>query len=113
MTTLQGTAPVRPVEAQLADLICADPDLLQAEFDAIISAGWDNDAPPDGPRRPGRPPAPRPVWPRPPARADHARPHPPEQPTARRLQLRAGQRAPPHSPTPDRTERHGEGRHSH
>jgi len=44
---------------QFVDLICADPDLLRAEFDAIIQAEWNNTPP----RRPnhraseGRPPA--------------------------------------------------------
>jgi hypothetical protein len=28
------------IEAQFLDLICDDPDLLQAEFDAIIAAEW-------------------------------------------------------------------------
>ncbi|EFC78721.1 hypothetical protein FrEUN1fDRAFT_8157, partial [Parafrankia sp. EUN1f] len=57
MTTPHGAAPVRPACVQLADLICSDPDLLHAEFDAIISAAWDSDVPPG---RPGRPAAPRP-----------------------------------------------------
>ncbi len=106
MTTLQGTAPVRPVEAQLADLICSDPDLLHAEFDAIISAGWDSDVPPGRPRRPA---APRPPSPRPPRSAGCLHPHPCGPPAARRLQHRAGQRAPPGSPTldTDHAARHG------
>ena len=28
------------LDAQFLDLICADEDLLRAEFDAIITAGW-------------------------------------------------------------------------
>ena len=38
--------PAPSVEAQFLDLICDDPDLLQAEFDAIIAAEW-----PDPPGR--------------------------------------------------------------
>ena len=96
--TPQGAAPVRPVEARLANLICSDPDLLQAEFDAIISAEWDSDGPPGGPRQP---PALRPPSPGPPATADHSHPRPPGPPATPRLQRRAGQRAPPSSPIPD------------
>ncbi|CAJ62672.1 hypothetical protein FRAAL4030 [Frankia alni ACN14a] len=98
MTTPPGPAPVRPVEAQLADLICADPDLLHAEFDAIISAGWDSDVPTG---RPGRPPVPGPASPGPPPTACRPHPHPSGPPVARRPQRRAGQRAPPSSPNPD------------
>jgi hypothetical protein len=44
------------VEEQFLALICADEDLLRAEFDAIIAASWDQ---PASPQRPGhnRPPA--------------------------------------------------------
>jgi hypothetical protein len=108
MTTLQGAAPVRPVEAQLADLICADPDLLHAEFEAIISAGWDSDVPTGRPRRP---PAPRPAPHGPPPTACCPHPHPSRPPVDRRLQRRAGQRAPPSTPTLDTSP--GEGRHRH
>ncbi|KPM50810.1 hypothetical protein ACG83_37945 [Frankia sp. R43] len=98
MATLYGAAPVRPACAQLADLICSDPDLLHAEFDAIISAAWGSDVPPG---RPQRPAAPRPPSPGP-ARIPR-RPHP--QPCraqgCRRLQRRARQRAPPGRPTLD------------
>jgi hypothetical protein len=40
-TTAETSGPAAPsVEAQFLDLICDDPDLLQAEFDAIIAAEW-------------------------------------------------------------------------
>ncbi len=90
MTTRQGAA---PVETRLADLICADPDLLRAEFDAIISAGWGSYGPTG---RPAPPPAPGPPLTE---RCPH--PHPSGPPVARRLRRRAGQRAPPSSPTLD------------
>jgi hypothetical protein len=38
------------VEEQFLALICADEDLLRAEFDAIIAASWDQ---PASPQRPG------------------------------------------------------------
>jgi len=98
MTTPHGAAPVRPVEAQLADLICSDPDLLHAEFDAIISAEWDSDVPTGGSRQP---PVPGPASPGPPPAAGRPQPHPSRPPAARRLRRRAGQRAPPSSPTRD------------
>lgn len=98
MTTLHGAAPVWPVEAQLADLICSDPDLLHAEFDAIISAAWDSDVPPG---RPGRPAAPRPPSPGPVRSAGWLHPQPCGPQGCRRLQRRARQRAPPGSPTLD------------
>jgi hypothetical protein len=43
-----GTDAATPqtVEGQLADLICSDQELLDAEFDAIIAAEW-SDLPPD------------------------------------------------------------------
>ena len=39
--TAETSGPAAPsVEAQFVDLLCDDPDLLQAEFDAIIAAEW-------------------------------------------------------------------------
>jgi hypothetical protein len=49
-TTDAGETTAHTVDAQFLDLICADPDLLAAEFDAIITAEWPR--PPTG--RPGR-----------------------------------------------------------
>jgi hypothetical protein len=40
ITAATGDPAARSVEAQFLDLICDDPDLLQAEFDAIIAAEW-------------------------------------------------------------------------
>jgi hypothetical protein len=31
---------VRGLDAEFLDLICADEELLRAEFDAIVAAGW-------------------------------------------------------------------------
>jgi hypothetical protein len=45
-----GTPGARTVEEEFLALICADEQLLQAEFDAIIAAEW-----PTTPARPGRP----------------------------------------------------------
>lgn len=53
---------------EFLQLICADPDLLRAEFDAIVTAGWPSDPPPVRRRRPaGGPPS------RPPGRSVRAR----------------------------------------
>lgn len=38
-------------EAALADLVCADEDLLRAEFDALIAANWADSAPGTHPGR--------------------------------------------------------------
>jgi hypothetical protein len=46
-----GELTTREADATFAELICADPQWLRAEFDALITAGF------------GAPP----VWPRPPA----------------------------------------------
>jgi hypothetical protein len=45
-TTPSDTASVRGVHAAFADLVCADLELLRAEFDAIIDASWGDAAPP-------------------------------------------------------------------
>jgi hypothetical protein len=57
-----------PQEEFLA-LLCADEDLLRAEFDAIVAANWDRPRPP----RPTLPRRPFEAWPRrPPSRATSA-----------------------------------------
>jgi hypothetical protein len=48
------------VEEQFLNLICNDPDLLAAEFDAIIAAAWPT-PPADGPGRPAADPVRDPV----------------------------------------------------
>ena len=54
----------READAAFADLICADPQLADAEFDAIIAASFSEPpsppppAPPRVPPRPGTPPPP-------------------------------------------------------
>ncbi len=54
----------READAAFADLICADPQWLDAEFDALISASFSEPpappppAPPRVPPRPGTPPPP-------------------------------------------------------
>lgn len=94
MTTLDRAAAVRPVESELADLICSDTDLLHAEFDAIIAAEWGGDHPPGRPTPPPPPPQ-RPVPPSPPEPAVR-RPRRP--PTVGRERPPGWQRAPPTSP---------------
>ena len=37
------------VQEAFADLLCADPDLTRAEFDAIIEANWGSAGPPPPP----------------------------------------------------------------
>jgi hypothetical protein len=54
----------READAAFADLICADPQWLDAEFDALIAASFSEPpappppAPPRVPPRPGTPPPP-------------------------------------------------------
>jgi len=55
-------AAVDEVKERFLALVCADEELLRAEFDAIIAAAWDQPTPPTRPRptrRPPGPPAPR------------------------------------------------------
>ena len=54
----------READAAFADLICADPQWLDAEFDALVSASFSE--PPGPPPAPPRVP-PRPGTPRPPS----------------------------------------------
>lgn len=56
---LGGTA-VTASPLDLADLVCADPDLVRREFDDLIAASWDA-PPPDRPRLPRRCPPRRPA----------------------------------------------------
>jgi hypothetical protein len=46
-----------PAESSLADLVCADPALLRAEFDSIIAANYPTTADALDPRPPRRPPS--------------------------------------------------------
>jgi hypothetical protein len=87
-----GELTTREADATFAELICADPQWLRAEFDALITAGFG--APPAWPR----PPAPPQV---PPGRTP-ANPFPPPRrntrpaPTARAArQKHRRQRSPP------------------
>ncbi len=61
----------RPVTEVFIDLVCADPEWLRAEFDAVIATGWDHPLPTrPRPRRPiRRGPGPRPPTPDPDRRA--------------------------------------------
>jgi hypothetical protein len=61
------------LDEQFLDLVCSDEDLLRAEFDAIIAAGWPSTA---TARPPDRPPGPRPPAPDPPGRGPGANPTP-------------------------------------
>lgn len=52
-------APVRQTleQDEFLAMLCADEELLRAEFEAIIEASWDEPAPPARPKgRPGPPP---------------------------------------------------------
>lgn len=70
------------------DLLCADPDLLAAEFEAIVAAGWG--APP-----PDRPAPPEPARERPPWTVDPAAVHPRRPPLGEPNPLPPRQRGPP------------------
>lgn len=41
-----ASSPQAALDAEFLALVCADPDLLRAEFDAIIAAGWGCTRPP-------------------------------------------------------------------
>lgn len=63
MTTIRhtyDTGPPATLEEQFVELVCSDEELVQAEFEAIITAAWST--PPPGcppPRQPARwPPSP-------------------------------------------------------
>ncbi|MEV4318029.1 hypothetical protein [Actinocrispum sp. NPDC049592] len=63
MIEVDGTSVVRPAEVErggppgFAELVCADPAWVQAEFDAIIAANFGAAEQPEIPqRRPPRPP---------------------------------------------------------
>ena len=68
----------RGFDEAFTELICGDPDLVRAEFDALIGAGFDD--PPEPPAPPAPPaarPAPSPPQPGPapaPAAGDDGRP---------------------------------------
>jgi hypothetical protein len=87
-----ASASVRPADAEFADVICADPEWLRAEFDALISASF------------GEPPAPPPAAPprlppdrgaRYPGRGWSAEHLPGPEPGRRTTTGRGRQRAPP------------------
>ena len=69
----------RGVDEAFTELICGDPDLVRAEFDALIGAGFDDPPAPPAPPAPSTdPPAPCPAQPgrspTPEARDDGCRP---------------------------------------
>jgi hypothetical protein len=96
-----GELTTREADATFAELICADPQWLRAEFDALITAGFG--APPAWPRpptrsprhgatsRPPRPPAPRGTRT---AASAHPRPTQPPRPPQRRAPSRPQRQAP-------------------
>jgi hypothetical protein len=49
--TSLGPGHAREIHEQFVDLVCADLDLMRAEFDAIVEAGWGGD---DSPPQPGQ-----------------------------------------------------------
>jgi hypothetical protein len=49
--TSLGPGPAPEIHEQFVDLVCADLDLMRAEFDAIVEAGWGGD---ESPPQPGQ-----------------------------------------------------------
>lgn len=91
-------AAARALEADFLALVCADEELLRAEFEAIIAAEW----PARPPRRPGGPP-PGAANRRPGRPGGDRRPRPPaDRPRRPHDDSRARQRAPPAPRQPDR-----------
>jgi hypothetical protein len=79
----------RTIEERFLAIVCQDTELLDAEFDAIIAAGWEQPPapPPRRPRPPSWPPTNRPT-PREAARTRHGDHPVTDNPTR--------QRSPPH-----------------
>jgi hypothetical protein len=50
--TPMEAASLRELRGTFADLVNADPDLMRAEFDAIIEASWGSQSPPRKPDEP-------------------------------------------------------------
>jgi hypothetical protein len=88
------TLPVREADMAFADLICADPEWLDAEFDALIGASFGEPPAPPPPAPPRLPP--RPGIPRPPSR--RARPGPAATPSPATGPHHGRQRSPPAHP---------------
>src|SRR5689334_6112377 len=87
---------VREAQAEFVDLICADPELMRAEFDAIVEAGWGSGSPPPQPDQAGLTPRrspERPATPEAPATSRHPKPGPPRSTGLTRL------RSPPDHPS--------------
>lgn len=58
-SSTESPVPTSTVDEEFLDLILADDDLLQAEFDAIVAASWsDLDRPPPRPKSPPPPAGP-------------------------------------------------------
>jgi hypothetical protein len=86
LTPAPGSS-TRSTHDEFVDLLCADEELLRAEFDAIVAAEW-----------PGEPPLefrPRGDGPRWPAPTPPSEPHRPGRRTRRRVDEWARQRSPP------------------
>ncbi len=61
MTRTGGSAATRGMDEQFLELLCADEDLLRAEFDAIIAAEWPSPPPAEPDRGAGAERRPRPA----------------------------------------------------
>jgi hypothetical protein len=111
MPTTPATADptARSIDEQFLELICADADLLAAEFDAIVAAEWPEPPPADRPgsgaagRQPGRGAARRAADP---VRGPVPRPRPAD------IGGWARQRSPPRSDTRPTTGRKAGDRHT-
>lgn len=97
-------APVRQqtVAEEFLAIVCADDDLIRAEFAAIIAAGWDGAADEPPPARPPRPDPPG----RPRQLVPARRPRPPEPPHRPGFGGWARQRSPPPAPPGPGRRRH-------
>ena len=103
MTRTGGSAATRGTDEQFLELVCADEDLLRAEFDAIIAAEWPSPPPADPDRGAGAERRPRPAR----LRRAASTPALPSRPRHPRVGGWTRQRAPP--PAPATTE-HRKGR---
>jgi hypothetical protein len=82
MPTIPGdpVGRARSIKEEFLELVCADKDLLRAEFDAIIAQGWPTSRPPASPE----------------AKSGAAGPHRPRQPERRGVRALRDESRHPH-----------------
>jgi hypothetical protein len=96
----RGEGNARTLDEEFLELVCSDEELLRAEFEAIVAAGW--------PRTPARPPLRRPAGRPPTPRGGPRRERPPDRLATRPRHPGVGGWARQRSPPPPRSRDHAE-----